>query len=186
MREKRWDAVICDISQGGVCVVLKRRFEKGSALAVELPSSDGQRSNVVFVKVVHVEAHGNGSWRLGCKLVSELSQEELNRLLQSQNHVLASAQTKSTPTSYANVHVELWDRDGDGCRCAIKSLDITKCHPIQPGQQIRLWGQANKVDWSFQVEVDELRKTGAGWRLRGQLVKPHRIGALIGSLAATR
>lgn len=90
MKETRWPAAINDISQGGVLILLPRRFEKGTALALELPGDAERESYIVFVKVVHLQQR-NGAWALGCKFISPLSDDELQRLLTSTNHVLSSA-----------------------------------------------------------------------------------------------
>jgi hypothetical protein len=90
MKEARWPASICDISQGGVLIVLPRRFEKGTALALELPGDAERGSSIVFVKVVHLKQRA-GAWALGCKFVSPLSEDELQRLLTATEHVLSSA-----------------------------------------------------------------------------------------------
>jgi hypothetical protein len=92
--EMRWNATICDISQGGARLRLERRFEKGTGLAVELPGDLHRESAIVFVKVVHLRREDDGAWSLGCKFVSELSEDELQRLLTSTHHVLSSAQKK--------------------------------------------------------------------------------------------
>src|SRR5437867_1452762 len=65
MKEMRWSATIVDISQGGLRIILKRRFEKGTGLAIELPGTDTQKSSVVFVKVMHLKPHEDGAWVLG-------------------------------------------------------------------------------------------------------------------------
>lgn len=91
MNELRWSASICDISQGGLLVHLSRRFEKGTGLAVELPGTEERESSTVFVKVVHVKANDAGGWALGCRFVSELGEDELQRLLTSTNPVLSSS-----------------------------------------------------------------------------------------------
>ena len=90
MKETRWQASISDLSQGGVLIHLQRRFEKGTALGLELPGDLNRDSTIVFVKVVHLRPH-DGAWALGCKFVSALSEDELQRLLTSTNHVLSSA-----------------------------------------------------------------------------------------------
>jgi PilZ domain len=90
MNEARWPASISDISQGGVLIVLPRRFEKGTGLALELPGDATRESSIVFVKVVHLSQRA-GAWALGCKFVSPLSEDELQRLLTSTNPVLSSA-----------------------------------------------------------------------------------------------
>jgi hypothetical protein len=92
--EMRWNATICDISQGGARLLMPRRFEKGTGLAIELPGDLERESAIVFVKVIHLRREDDGSWILGCKFVSELSEDELQRLLTSTHHVLSSAKRK--------------------------------------------------------------------------------------------
>jgi hypothetical protein len=92
--EVRWSATICDISQGGARLRLERRFEKGTGLAVELPGDLERESAIVFVRVVHLRREDDGAWILGCKFVSELGEDELQRLLTSTHHVLSSAKKK--------------------------------------------------------------------------------------------
>src|ERR1019366_9234388 len=88
MNELRWSATIVDLSQGGLRMVLKRRFEKGTGLAIELPGTETRQPTIVFVKVVHLKAQGDGEWALGCKLISELSEEEMRSLLNATEYVL--------------------------------------------------------------------------------------------------
>ena len=92
--EMRWNATICDISQGGARLRVPRRFEKGTGLAVELPGDLERESAIVFVKVVHLRREDDGGWTLGCKFVSELGEDELQRLLTATHHVLSSAKKK--------------------------------------------------------------------------------------------
>ena len=76
-----WEGVIEDISQQGVRLRLRRRFEPRTGVAIELPGKDGLDSETVYAKVVHVRNDEDGSYILGCRLMSELSGEELQRLL---------------------------------------------------------------------------------------------------------
>ncbi len=80
--ELRWRATIRDVSQGGLSLVLQRRFERGAALAVELPGGGLDTSSTVLVRVKHVRPQAGGGWALGCSFVSDLSEEELATLLQ--------------------------------------------------------------------------------------------------------
>ena len=50
-----------DISVAGVRIVLQRRFEKGSGLAIELPGDGVREPTVVFVKVMHVRSQPNAT-----------------------------------------------------------------------------------------------------------------------------
>ena len=90
MEELRWTATISDISQGGVSIRLHRRFERGACLAIELPGDAQRESAVVFVKVVHVRRADDGRWALGCRFVSVLSDDEVQRLLTCDHYVLSS------------------------------------------------------------------------------------------------
>jgi len=79
--EARWEATVCDISRGGVRLRLGRRFEKGAALAVELPGPAGEDPTVVFVRVARLTRAADGAWLLGCAFISELSEEEVRNIL---------------------------------------------------------------------------------------------------------
>src|SRR5262245_5132454 len=76
-KEAQWPAVISDVSEGGIRLVLRRRFEPGTGLGVELPGHDGSEPYTVLVKVIHVRAASGGTWALGCQFISQLSDDEL-------------------------------------------------------------------------------------------------------------
>src|SRR6516225_2385721 len=52
-RDIVWPATVRDVSEGGVGLVLKRRFERGAGLAIELPGSDDRPAETLLAKVVH-------------------------------------------------------------------------------------------------------------------------------------
>src|SRR5438132_1629962 len=56
-----WPATIRDISTGGLSLNLSRRFERGSGLAIELPTEEGG-TTTVLARVVHVSADPEGGW----------------------------------------------------------------------------------------------------------------------------
>jgi hypothetical protein len=84
MKDAGWDGLILDISQGGVRIRLRRRFERGTGLALELLNDPNQDSTVAFVKVVHLKREDDGGYILGCQFLSALSEEEVNRLIGKQ------------------------------------------------------------------------------------------------------
>jgi PilZ domain len=87
MKEAGWAALIVDISQGGVRIHLQRRFERGTALGLQLPGDTiHPETIVVFVKVVHLRRADDGTYFLGCRFVSELSEDEVNRLASGGNY----------------------------------------------------------------------------------------------------
>lgn len=80
---QKWTARVRDISSGGLCLVLGRRFERGAGLAIEVPGADSDSPSTLLARVVHVRAQGGGLWALGCAFVSPLSDEELEDLTRS-------------------------------------------------------------------------------------------------------
>ena len=80
-QEFKWPATVRDVSLGGVRLHLRRRFEAGAGLAIELPGQDDGPPATVLARVVHVHGQEDGSWVLGCSFVSRLSDDELNALL---------------------------------------------------------------------------------------------------------
>jgi PilZ domain len=198
MKEMRWAATILDISQGGVRIKLQRRFEKGTGLAIELPGDDQRESSVVFVKVVRVSAQDDGAWALGCKFVSELSDDEVQRLMLSEQFVLGSS--KEQYDSHAD---DIDERDGEPAprpeppaaapaleiltevgveieigqerpiRCWIKRLDVSKCWPLAAGTLLNIGGKARDgTAWTIKIDVIALRQQGERWHLRGRLAQP--------------
>src|SRR5262249_35993927 len=81
-RDRAWPGVIRDGSGGGGGLGLGRRFERGAGLAVEIPATASTPSEVLLARVVHATALPGGRWLLGCGFVSQLSDDELRRLLQ--------------------------------------------------------------------------------------------------------
>jgi hypothetical protein len=76
-----WPAKIENISRGGLKVVIGRRFEVGTILKVEVPLSGEEHFSMHLAKVVRIEQDPNGSWSLGCAFDQEISEEELQELL---------------------------------------------------------------------------------------------------------
>jgi hypothetical protein len=77
--EGQWGAQVRDISAGGVCLHLRRRFEIGTPLILEFPGVNGANWTVT-VKVARVAAE-RGGWLIGCKMDAPLSNEDLKMLL---------------------------------------------------------------------------------------------------------
>src|SRR5947207_14623946 len=71
-KESRWAATIRDISLGGAKLNLRRRFEPGTGLAIELPGTGNGEAYTVLARVVHVRAQSDGTWLLGCRFISQL------------------------------------------------------------------------------------------------------------------
>lgn len=77
-----WAGKLLDLSEGGVGVVLSRRFEAGTLLAIEIPEKDGGGGTRSLVaRVVRVTRYPAGDWLLGCSFVRPLSDEDVKALL---------------------------------------------------------------------------------------------------------
>src|SRR5262249_27459996 len=72
---EHWAATVQDISQGGMGLVVGRRFEKGTVLSVELQDAKGTNARSVLATVVRVLPQGLGQWLLGCVFSKPLTRE---------------------------------------------------------------------------------------------------------------
>jgi serine/threonine protein kinase len=79
--EDSWPATVQDLSTGGIGLVVSRRFEPGTVLAVNLEGSDQKVSRTETVAVVRVIPQAFGHWLVGCIFQQPLSPEELQTLL---------------------------------------------------------------------------------------------------------
>lgn len=70
-------AVVCNISRGGVQLISPRRFEPGTMISVELPSSRREEGMAVLACVVRARPHGDSEWTMGCRFSSELDASQL-------------------------------------------------------------------------------------------------------------
>jgi hypothetical protein len=192
MKEMGWTATVVDISLGGLRINLQRRFEKGTGLAIELPADDEQEPTVVFVKVVHLQAIENGAWALGCRFISELGEDELQRLLTSTHNVLSSSKGQlfdekdsdevsfgSIPVSQpeiriiTDVHLLVAAQPGSFRECLVKRLNVTKCWPLTAGKILSLRGKSSDHSpWSMRIQVLKCNPQGKGWEIQGRIVSP--------------
>lgn len=74
-------ADIRDISATGIGLTVRRRFEPGSLLFVELVCSFDASTHLIPVTVIHASELDNGHWLLGCNFPRALSQTELADLV---------------------------------------------------------------------------------------------------------
>ena len=76
----QWAAKIEDVSEGGIAIVVDRRFELGALLAIEVQQDDSPITTVL-ARVVRVIKKSHGRWLLGCALAKKLKDHELGELL---------------------------------------------------------------------------------------------------------
>lgn len=169
MKEKGWAATIRDISRGGVRLHAQRRFERGTPLAIELPSSED--ASTVFVKVVFVKSVEGGGWMMGCQFVSELSEDELQRVLTPLEPKMVVA-ARSTVTILSNVGLQIQINDGSRIRCRIKRFDASNCWPLAPGKIVRVSGHGrDQKKWSLRLELTECVEEAQVWTLQTRLLQ---------------
>ena len=75
-----WLGKVRDISRGGLSLILRRGFKRGTNLILDMPTNAGELRRLP-VHVVHATWEKDGRWILGCEFASPLGQEELHDLL---------------------------------------------------------------------------------------------------------
>jgi hypothetical protein len=139
-RKDPWPATIRDISTGGLSLRLNRRFEPGAGLAVELPTEEGG-TNTILARVAHANPGEGGSWILGCKFISELSDEEVRTVLgQGAVNVapIDDASLPETPGQQPLEDVLFQTRlHGQVLRWYVKRLDLAGDWPPPSGKVVR-------------------------------------------------
>jgi hypothetical protein len=79
--ELQWSARVHDLSAGGVGLLLPRRFERGTVLAVELQTSTASPSRLLLARVMHATARAGRGWLVGCAWVRGLTADQLREVL---------------------------------------------------------------------------------------------------------
>jgi hypothetical protein len=78
--ETRWLGRFREVSREGLSLVLRRRFEPGTALTIELSDKPRRGVRSFPVQVVHATPEGKSRWIIGCEFLRPLSDEELQTL----------------------------------------------------------------------------------------------------------
>jgi PilZ domain len=191
-KEARWPATIEDISLGGILLILRRRFEPGAGLAIELPGHDGGEPYTVLAKVIHTRSRGDGSWVIGSRFVSELSEDELQRLLASPSPVGDPPhQTQAEPVapsrltqvghppgvsqnqSIGEMRLQIVLSSGAVINCRLRRLTVAEPWPPLPGKRLILRGAVwNGPLPSLGLQVVRCCREKNHWALRCQLLTP--------------
>jgi hypothetical protein len=163
-KEQKWPAQVRNISQGSLALVLRRRFEPGAGLALELPGPDPAEPSTVLVLVVRVSAQGNGYWLLGCTFVSHLSEEEVQALVQA-----ANPHADEEPSG--RLHLEGVDLEatlsGQVIHRRFKHLTLSDAWPLPAGAWLLLRTSRAPADHrGLRLHVDRCTQVGQRWRLR--------------------
>ena len=78
--ETNWPGIIRDASPGGIGLILKRRFEPGTVLSVEVAVKPEGRCSFL-ARVVHATPYRKGRWVIGCAFARPIEQQELRIFL---------------------------------------------------------------------------------------------------------
>jgi hypothetical protein len=163
------------VSAGGIRLVLRRRFEPGATLAIELPGPDPDQPSAVLARVVRVQPGPAGSWLLGCAFLSELSDEEVQALAspprqqpEAPGRPASVAQESRPPSGKAfltDLGFEGRLADGHVLRCRIRRLEVPAASPPRRGRTLRM--RLTPGGPVLKLRVDSYRLEQARWVLRG-------------------
>jgi serine/threonine protein kinase len=76
-----WNAQILDLSAGGVCLELPRRFEANTILQICLPGEEPCHEATYPVRVCWCKGMPDRKWMVGCAFVRSLEEKDLDRML---------------------------------------------------------------------------------------------------------
>ena len=76
-----WLAIVQDVSPGGISLLVRRRFEPGTLLTLELSARFDEVTRPLPVCVVHAAQESKSFWIIGCAFASTLSQEDLQQFV---------------------------------------------------------------------------------------------------------
>jgi hypothetical protein len=79
--ETRWLGRFRDVFPGGLSLVLRRRFEPGTALTVELSNRTKRGVRSFHLQVVRSTTEGKNRWIIECEFLSPLSTEQVQALI---------------------------------------------------------------------------------------------------------
>ncbi len=79
--EALWPARVLDLSARGARLVLRRRFEPGALVLVELANGARVFSCALVMRVVHATRRDDGAWVVGGAFARKLGHNELMALM---------------------------------------------------------------------------------------------------------
>jgi hypothetical protein len=75
-----WAGRIQDVSREGIRIKIKRPFEPGTLLRLEVAIDPEQTPVLLLARVIHVISNPDGTFALGCSLAKPLSEDELTKM----------------------------------------------------------------------------------------------------------
>jgi hypothetical protein len=184
-----WSGTLRDISVGGVGVVLKRRFEPGMGLAIELPGAEPGLEETLLAKVVYVRRWPEGGWLLGCAFISRLSENELEDLMRLAERLRQptddlTSDVPSEPEALPPVVIQrmVFQSEPVGgrvVRLSVRRLVLAGSWPPMPGTvlQINVAG-AGADPVASKIRVTRCLEQGGDWTVAYQFVGQPSAGLL--------
>lgn len=99
-----WEAVLQDVSEGGINLLMDSTFRKGTILAVKLDCPMERFKRPVLVRVAHCKQEEDGVWSVGCSFTARLKKRELLALLQIGAMQAAAEAPESPPKTVEASH----------------------------------------------------------------------------------
>jgi hypothetical protein len=90
---KPYIAVVQNFSTNGLGLLMRRRFEPGTTLAIQIGRIWSEWSSVVIAQVRHSSPLGRGRWLVGCHIRKGLSMDEIE-LLATERPIVRSARRR--------------------------------------------------------------------------------------------
>jgi hypothetical protein len=159
----QWPGTIRDISSIGVGLVLRRRFEPGSGLAIEVPAQGDRGEETLLARVRHATRLPDGRWLHGCSLISELSDDEMQRLLGRSGAQEPAAKAESgKPAALNDVTFQGLAEDGRTVAIRVKRLQPDPTWPLPAGTTLalRVGGEAGG---RVRLVVKDSVQEGGNW-----------------------
>ncbi|MFO0964155.1 MAG: PilZ domain-containing protein [Gemmataceae bacterium] len=173
--EAKWDGVVRDLSSGGMRLLLRRRFEPGTGLAIELPGE--VEPYTVLAKVANVHRDIEKGWALGVRFISPLSDTERERLLAWSPP--AEPKAKAIP----DVRLQICVGEAELLVCRVKQFQPGgEGWPLPEGHEFSLRGTTGEKRWQLQLRVRECLHSRGLWRLLCELTQPPAASRLLAAL----
>jgi len=179
-----WPAEIHDVSVAGLGLVLKRRFERGAGLAIDIPEVDDASADTLLSKVVHVTALPDGRWLLGCAFVSHLGEDEVRRLVamgQGQTSVPGNPALDEERTQLDDdvesklIQDVTWTGSvaGKAVHRLVRRVHLTGTWPLTGGTVLKVWF-GKQAQAKARLRIDRCRRQDGRWLIDYTFLDPLR------------
>jgi hypothetical protein len=174
-----WAAEIHDVSVAGLGLVLKRRFERGVGLAIDVPETPTAPADTLLTKVVHVSDLPDGRWLLGCAFVSQLSEDEVQRLIaMGQGQMAQGGGDGGEPIQFDDSGSRLlqdvtWSGsvDGNTVHRLVRRVHLTGVWPLARGTILKVWF-GKQAQARARLRINNCRRRDGRWLVNYTFVGP--------------